>query len=764
MMSFFADLEQRNVFRVAAAYLVVAWLIVQVVETVFPAFGYGDESIRNIVIALGVAFIPVLVFAWIFELTPEGLKKEKDIDRSQSIIHTTGRKLDFVIIGLLIVALGYFAFDKIVLDPKRDALATVNTVAGLAEVRDLVGEDRYADAYARARELDPIFTDESLRQQLWSAVSLNVGLTSAPPGADVWTRPYISSEDDREHLGRTPMDAARLPLGMPRLTLELDGYRTLHVAKAMSEWWMEDITYRLEPLGSVPDDMVRVQGGSFEVYFPGFEIQTIELPDFLIDTTEVTNRQYQRFVDAGGYSDPKYWKQPFVKAGRRLTVDGALKMFVDQTGRPGPSHWEVGRYPDGMADNPVGGISWYEAAAYARFAGKQLPTLYHWYWAAKPYMTQFMVPLSNFGGEGTAPVGTFAGTSLSETYDMAGNVREWAWNQSGEGRFLLGGGWSDPEYMFTDANAQSPFDRNELNGIRLMDPLGGAIASFAYDPIEPHFRDYTVERPVSDEIFEVYRRLYAYDPTPLNADVVEREVVEHWTREKIELDAAYESERLTVFLYIPNDAEPPYTPIIYFPSSDAIYTRESPAADAFLFPFLIRSGHAVVIPVFRGTYERETALRYETQPDSNIYRDHVIQWSKDLGRSIDFLETRPDIAVNRIGYLSLSWGSELAPVMIAIEPRITASVLISGGMLMNPISPEVDPLNFLPRVRIPTRMINIPNDFMFSLKLSQKPFYEFLGADAKDHVLLEGGHIPPMNSVARETLDWFDQYLRSAPE
>lgn len=763
-MSFFADLKRRNVFRVGAAYVVVAWLIIQVVETIFPAFGFGDVAVRIVVIVLAIGIVPALTCAWAFELTSEVLKKEKDIDRSESITHATGRKLDFIIISLLIVALGYFGYDKFVLDPERDAVATMKTVAGLAEVRNLVGEDRYAEAYARARELDPVFAGDALRVELWGAVSRNASLNSVPPDADVWTRPYDSSEDDWEHLGRTPMDNARLPLGMARLRLEVDGYRPLHVAKAMSEWWMEDITYQLDPLDSVPDDMVRVQGSSFEVYFPGFAYLAIELPDFLIDTTEITNRQFQRFVDAGGYKDPKYWEHQFMQAGRLISFAEAMEKFKDKTGRPGPSQWEVGRYPDGMADHPVGGVSWYEAAAYARFVGKQLPTLYHWYWAARPYSTQFMVPRSNFGSEGTVPVGTFDGTSLSGAYDMAGNVREWAWNQSGEGRFLLGGGWSDPEYMFTDANAQSPFDRDELNGFRLMDALSNTIPPVALEPIEPHHRDYSVERPVSDEIFEVYRGLYAYDVTALNAEVVTREQVEHWTREKIELDAAYGSERLTIFLYLPDDAEPPYTPVIYFPSSDAIYTRDSPAANAFLFPFLIRSGHAVLFPVFSGTYERETDLRYNTPPDANVYRDHVIEWSKDVRRSIDYLETRPDIAAERLGYLGLSWGSEVAPVMIAIEPRITASVLISGGMMMDPISPEVDPLNFLPRVRIPTRMINIPNDFMFSLELSQRPFYEFLGADAKDHVLLEGGHLPPMNPVARETLDWFDQYLGSAPE
>ncbi len=141
----------------------------------------------------------------------------------------------------------------------------------------------------------------------------------------------------------------------------------------------------------------------------------------------------------------------------------------------------------------------------------------------------------------------------------------------------------------------------------------------------------------------------------------------------------------------------------------------------------------------------------------------MIRWSKDLGRSIDYLETRSDIVMDRLGYFSLSWGSALAPVIITMEPRIKASVLISGGLVLQLTQPEVDPFNFLPRVRIPTRMVNIPNDFFFPLGSSQRPFFNFLGAELKDSVLVEGGHIPPMNHVARETLDWFDQYLGPVP-
>ncbi len=119
-MSFFNELKRRNVIRVGIAYLVVAWLLIQVSETVFPLFGFDDTPARLAVIILAIGFMPALVIAWIFEWTPEGIKQEKEIDRSQSVTPVTGRKLDRAIIVVLVVALGYFAVDKFVLDPQRE--------------------------------------------------------------------------------------------------------------------------------------------------------------------------------------------------------------------------------------------------------------------------------------------------------------------------------------------------------------------------------------------------------------------------------------------------------------------------------------------------------------------------------------------------------------------------------------------------------------------------------------------------------------------
>jgi TolB-like protein len=120
-MSFVQELKRRNVFRVGIAYVVVSWLVTQVLEVVLDSFGAPEWVMKTVLVILAAGLPFALIFAWAFELTPEGLKKEKDVDRSQSITQQTGRKLDFAIIFVLVAALGYFAWDKFVLTPERHA-------------------------------------------------------------------------------------------------------------------------------------------------------------------------------------------------------------------------------------------------------------------------------------------------------------------------------------------------------------------------------------------------------------------------------------------------------------------------------------------------------------------------------------------------------------------------------------------------------------------------------------------------------------------
>ncbi len=120
-MSLFNELKRRNVFKVATAYIVIAWLVMQVADIILNNIGAPGWVFQVILLLLGIGFLFSLFFAWAFEMTPDGIKKEKDVDRGQSVTHQTGRKLDFIIIGVLAVALILFAVDKFVLSADREA-------------------------------------------------------------------------------------------------------------------------------------------------------------------------------------------------------------------------------------------------------------------------------------------------------------------------------------------------------------------------------------------------------------------------------------------------------------------------------------------------------------------------------------------------------------------------------------------------------------------------------------------------------------------
>ncbi len=114
-MSLFQELKRRNVFKVAIAYIVVSWLVAQVLQLVFESFGTPDWVMKTVLVLMAMGLLFALFFAWAFELTPEGLKRESEVDRSQSIAPQTGKKLNYTIFFVMALAIAYFAYDNFML-------------------------------------------------------------------------------------------------------------------------------------------------------------------------------------------------------------------------------------------------------------------------------------------------------------------------------------------------------------------------------------------------------------------------------------------------------------------------------------------------------------------------------------------------------------------------------------------------------------------------------------------------------------------------
>jgi dienelactone hydrolase len=279
--------------------------------------------------------------------------------------------------------------------------------------------------------------------------------------------------------------------------------------------------------------------------------------------------------------------------------------------------------------------------------------------------------------------------------------------------------------------------------------------------IELPFRDFVNEPKVSDETFALYLEQFRYDESPLNATIDERLVDDDYVRERISFDAAYGRERMMAYLFLPKDGKPPLQAVIAFPGSSAIHQRSSADLAPGTSLFVVKSGRALMLPVYKSTYERGDGLASDYPDETANWKDHVIMWGKDLRRSVDYLETRDDIDHERLAFQGLSWGAAMAPIMIAVEPRIKAGIVVVAGLNFQTSLPEVDELHYIRRVRVPMLMLNGRYDFFFPYETSQLPYFELLGTpdEHKKLVVHESSHSFPGTDRARESLAWLDTYL-----
>ena len=177
------------------------------------------------------------------------------------------------------------------------------------------------------------------------------------------------------------------------------------------------------------------------------------------------------------------------------------------------------------------------------------------------------------------------------------------------------------------------------------------------------------------------------------------------------------------------------------------------------------SGRALVYPVYQYTYGRSDPRVTSASPEpTRAYTTWMQQLVNDARRAVDYLETRPDIDASRLAYYGLSWGGRLGPIILALDPRIKAGVLLMGGLASGQSAPEVDPFNFAPRVRTPILMLNGDQDFIFPLQTSQRPLVQRLGTPSTDkkHVLYPGGHeifATQRSQIVQEVVGWLDRYV-----
>ena len=263
----------------------------------------------------------------------------------------------------------------------------------IPKLYQLIQDGKNADAYKLGKEIEFIIPGDSMLVRAFAKISRKVSIFSEPEGAEIYRKDYNSDDSTFEYLGSTPVKDVRFPWVYSLLKLEKDGFETIKIGTHPYSLITGENKFSIPPAGTIPRGMVLIPGGATSLNMPGLDhLDKIDLPSCYMDIYEVTNTEYKKFIDDGGYKNEEYWPNDFNYNGENLSFNDAMKKFVDGTNILGPSTWEAGYYPDGQADYPVSGISWFEANAYAKYVNKSLPSLYHWNRAADTRSSAAIIP------------------------------------------------------------------------------------------------------------------------------------------------------------------------------------------------------------------------------------------------------------------------------------------------------------------------------------------------------------------------------------
>ena len=683
---------------------------------------------------------------------------------------------------------------------RRWARAQVPRIAQLAQ------EQKPFEAFDLAGKALAYLPGDADLVALLPEISDTITVTTEPAGASVYLKRYAPDAagefPPRQLMGTTPIENLRIARGDYILTIEKGGYAPAErtISTALSRFGNsvapvasmlnrmreteEDVAepsiikQTLIEADRVPPRMVMIPGGSYRLVCWGKPTESlVRLDDYLIDKYEVTNSEYKAFVDAGGYLRKQYWQQPFIKEGREIPWEEAMRGLKDRTAMAGPRGWAGQTFPEGKADYPVTDITWHEAAAYAAWRGKRLPTIFEWEKAARDGLFTHGTPTvmpwgpvdtgqsaegrANFKSAGAMPVDRFEfGMSPYGCYQMAGNVSEWCRNETGEGFMTAGGSWGDLSYLFGYVGAFPGSYSAGTLGFRCAMNAGAAAGDQGAMRIESAGQ-VPAYAPTNDADFKNWLSHYRYDKTPLAAAVVEVKETPEWRRERVTYAGAGD-ERAIAYLYLPKNFRPPFQVIQFVPAGDVYgrYITISESVEMILTP-LIKSGRAVFAVVFKGFKERERPPDYKESSYTSVrWRDVMVGRATDLARGLDYLETRGDVDASRVAYYGYSAGAEDGLILAAVEPRYRVVVLVAGGLpgdCKQRIA-EANPANFASHIRAPKLMLNGRYDEAYSFKSEIEPLYKLL-REPKRLEVYDAGHTPPIETAVPVINRWLDETL-----
>jgi serine/threonine protein kinase/formylglycine-generating enzyme required for sulfatase activity len=672
--------------------------------------------------------------------------------------------------------------------PMKKIFNPVNVAELTQQLDEMVLARNYFGAYDLAKEYQNELKGDSLFKELSLFIYDTLSITTEPERAKIFLNRFDPSgqnpDNKGEYAGVTPINNLMVARGDYLVTIEKDGYSAIQrIASSfpiIKEYPVPrrgvNLSAKMLKTNEIDSNMVFVPGGEYTIVsWSLFDLPTLPLNDFHIDKYEVSNSDYKQFISAGGYLKKEFWKHPFIKDGKEISWNEAMKLFVDRSQLSGPRSWINQEFPEGKENYPVTDITWYEAAAYAEFRGKSLPTVYQWEKAARNgainyqgmslpwgvvYSMDNVSGRANFNGKGTEPVDKYEfGISAFGCYNMAGNVKEWCLNNSSNGFSITGGSWEDIYYVYGDFGSVPGFFSSNSLGFRCVKNILPVENDPAALFINKNFQ-VPAHKPVGESEYKRLATYYKYDKKPLNAKVISREEKENWIEEKIEFDCPL-GDRITGFLFLPKNVQEPFQTIVWDPHG-AVYELGAPAnwTAEILFSGNIKSGRGLFVIVPKGSPSRKWEYG-ERWPNFStvLYRDRILHWVTEHRIGFDYLSTRKEIDIKKIAWIPTSQ-TDIGLIVPAVDDRINSIILIACGIYpeSNTSLPEVNPINFVSRYNKPTYFMYGKYDEAMPYNLLVLPFYKLL-KDIKGTELVNSGHIPPIELRVPLINKWLDESL-----
>ena len=736
--------------QLVGGFIAIVFGVLQGIDWLFKKYEINSFYFNIILI--------VLLLAFIFSIYIYFVKRKNSNSSNKKLEKKSKNRLIVGIIssGLVLLIFIYF-FRKINTNQNL-----VNEI--IPELIEVFDSGEISKSFIMSRDLLKKYPNNEIIKNYYSKSSRYVKLKTDKKGIDVSV--MYPGDSTYNYIGKTPIDSFVVPNNYQYHYLKFNYGNAEFIEKSRNNhnYRFPENTIEI-PRGHKPFLGITLR----RMWLQGLDFENINIKAFSISENEVSNKDFQEFVDAGGYENRIYWDFPFQVGNKTYDFNSSIKMFTDRYGRPGPSNWAYGQFPQGLDNHPVTGVSWFEARAYAKFLNLSLPNVYQWLLASgNPEnlgnVNQYVTRNSNYNSTQLREVSNKLG-SYNGLNNIGGNIKEWTLNPNGDNQekfSIMGGAFNEPSYTFNNYYSLSPFDRSIGNGFRLSKNLTNGESELDNDIIPEFKRSFYEIEDVSDEVFNVYKSQFDYNSQPLNSKTLNIENFQDgYSSQIFEMETTYESdEKLFGYVVFSNRFKDKYDPIIIYPNASSIGSNTDtnlPNQLLNVFKYLIDEGYAIIHPVYHNTYSREKTHNTWWPNDSEKYKNTIIKIGQDYKRSLDYIESRNDFNFENLSYFGYSWGSTTSNYLLAIDDRIKAAVLCVGGLMMQKSKKEVEAHYYVRRIKTPILHIVGKEDGIFGFEESYKPWKELIGT-AKDKLKLieldNVGHGLPWDTIRKHHSNW----------